>query len=382
MTGHTQKPKLLSARLPMLIALVAACSGGPPGASAGGDVANTALMVSPENLAIVRSGAVQSGPTISGSLVSENEASVRAQIAATVVETYADVGVRVARGTVLVRLDDRALQDDLLSARSAVRSSETAAQNARRELTRQERLLAVEAVAQADVDAARTSLASAEANLADARARLTSAQQQVGYATVTAPISGVVSEKSVSVGDAVQNGGALFTIVDPASMRLEANVPADALGGVRASTPVSFTVRGYPNRTFEGRITRVSPAADPATRQVRVFATIPNAGSTLVAGLFASGRVASQSAYGLIVPVAAIDSRQVTPAVARLREGQVQRVTVRLGLRDEERQEVQVVSGLVAGDTLFTGSARELAAGTRVTVTRGDTRGQQAEAQR
>jgi multidrug efflux pump subunit AcrA (membrane-fusion protein) len=94
----------------------------------------------------------------------------------------------------------------------------------------------------------------------------------------------------VSAGDVVSPGGALFTVVNPASMRLEASVPASQLTSIRVGLPVEFSVTGYPNRLFGGRITRVSPTADPTTRQVRIVATIPNAGNTLVGGLFAEGR--------------------------------------------------------------------------------------------
>jgi RND family efflux transporter MFP subunit len=333
----------------------------------------SAQIVSADNIAVVEQGAVQSGPTLSGTLVAENEAAVKAQIASTVVATYGDVGTSVKRGTVLVRLDDRTLRDAVLSARSAARSTQTALDNAKREVTRQERLLAIEAVAQTEVETARANAATAEANLADARSRLTSAEQQAAYATVTAPINGVISEKSVSTGDAVQVGGALYTIVDPSSMRVDANVPAEARGSIHVGTRVSFDIRGYPNRSFEGHISRISPSADPSTRQVRVIASIPNAGSTLVAGLFASGRAASESATGLVVAASAIDRRQVSPSIARIRRGQVEHVGVTLGVTDETTQRVQIVSGATLGDTLLTGSAQQLAAGSKVTISRNDT---------
>jgi membrane fusion protein, multidrug efflux system len=255
----------------------------------------------------------------------------------------------------------------VLSARSAVRSAEVAAENASRERTRQERLLAVEAVPEKDVESARSAAESAEASLADARSRLASAEQELGYAHVTAPFDGVVSERAVSAGDVVQGGDELFTVMDPTSMRLEASVPAEALDAVRVGTAVSFSVRGYGNRRFEGRITRVSPAADPATRQVDIFASIPNAGS-LVTGLFASGRIATETREGLVVPISAVDTREIAPAVVRVRGGRVERVPVTLGLRDEVSQRVEVARGVTESDTLLTGTAQQLSAGSRVVV--------------
>jgi multidrug efflux pump subunit AcrA (membrane-fusion protein) len=120
-------------------------------------------------------------------------------------------------------------------------------------------------------------------------------------------ISGVVSERSVSAGDVVQPGAATFTVVDPSSMRLEAAIPADELSTVHVGLPVTFTVSGYPGRSFTGRVTRVNPTADPSTRQVRLIASIPNSNGQLVGGLFATGRLASEMKNGLTAPVAAID---------------------------------------------------------------------------
>src|SRR5262249_23553765 len=150
----------------------------------------------------------------------------------------------------------------------------------------------------------------------------------------------------------------LFTVVDPATMRLEASMPAQSLALVRVGMPVEFTVAGYEGRTFSGRVTRINPAVDPTTRPVRITATIPNSGSTLVSGLFAEGRVASETRTAPVVPVAAVDESGVRPSVMRIKNGKVERVEVELGLRDEQSETVEARSGLVPGDTVLLGTAR------------------------
>jgi RND family efflux transporter MFP subunit len=151
-------------------------------------------------------------------------------------------------------------------------------------------------------------------------------------------------------------------------MRLEASVPAEALAHVRVGLPVEFSVSGYASRRFNGRITRVNPTADPNTRQVRIIATIPNAGSALVGGLFAEGRIASESRTAPVVPVAAVDERGVRPTVMRIKNGKVEKVEVDLGLRDNQTETVEARSGVVPGDTVLLGTARGLTPGTPVTV--------------
>jgi membrane fusion protein, multidrug efflux system len=137
---------------------------------------------------------------------------------------------------------------------------------------------------------------------------------------------------------------------------------------VNSGAPVTFSVNGYPGKAFTGRITRVSPVADPTTRQVKIIATIPNAGGNLVGGLFAEGRVASDSRSAVTVPLAAVDQRGLAPTVVRVKGGRVQKVTVQLGLRDEVSEQVEIRQGLTAGDTLLLGTAQGITPGTPVRV--------------
>jgi len=177
-----------------------------------------------------------------------------------------------------------------------------------------------------------------------------------------------VSERPISAGDVLQTGALLFTVVDPSSMRLEGAVPAEQLAQVKIGAPVTFTVNGYPGRTFEGKVTRVNPSADPATRQVRIMISIPNAEGRLVGGLFANGRLASQSHSGLVVPANAVDARSNVPAVFRIKGGKVERVPVQLGLRDEAAERIEIASGVQAGDTLLVGAAQGITPGTIVKI--------------
>jgi membrane fusion protein, multidrug efflux system len=163
----------------------------------------------------------------------------------------------------------------------------------------------------------------------------------------------------------VSVGAELFTVIDPSSMRLEASVPADDLKYLRIGATVDFTVRGY-DRSFQGRITMIAPQADPVTRQVPIYVSIPNVGGRLVAGLFAEGRVVSQSADGLVVPINAVNMTAPTPWVLRVTNGKTERVDVTLGIRDPRTEQVLVTSGLSDGDTLLRGAAQGIAPGTAV----------------
>jgi membrane fusion protein, multidrug efflux system len=349
-----------------LATLLAAC--GRPAADAKEESKPTTVTIGAENVAVVTRDTLASGPSVSGALTPERSATIRAQISGPVLSVHVDQGSRVTAGTLLATLDDRTQQDAFLSARSGVTTAQQAADKAKRDLERAERLSAAGAIAERDLEQARWNSTSAQSQLADARSRMTLAQKQLNDAQVRAPFSGVVGQRSISEGDVVQPGTALFTVVDPSSMRVEATVPAQQLGMVHTAAPVTFTVSGYPGRRFEGRVTRINPTADPATGQVRIVVSVPNKSGSLVGGLFADGRVASDRRAGLTAPFTAVDQRGLKPAVLRLRNGKVERVDVALGVRDEERERFEIVQGVSAGDTLLIGAAQGISPGTTVRI--------------
>ena len=329
-----------------------------------------AVQIGQENVVRVERGTIVVGPMISGELRAEREATVRAEIGGSLLQVTVEEGQPVRRGALLGRIDARALGDARQSAQSAVRSAESALDLARREAARTEELVKAGAIAARELDLSRTQVSNAEAQLADARARLASATTQLGDAVLRAPINGIVSNRAVNTGDVVSPGTELFTIIDPSSMRLEASVPSDDLSVLRTGAVVQFNVRGYAE-PFEGRIERIAPQADPATRQVPIFVAIPNAGGRLLAGLFAEGRVVSESAAGLIVPNNAVNTTGATPWVLRVSNGRTERVTVGLGLRDPRRERIQIVSGVTEGDILLRGAAQGITPGTAVQVAGG-----------
>jgi len=345
--------------------VLAGCKGKEPPAESAD--AQPVVTVGRENIAIATATELRSGPPISGTLEPDRAATVRAEVGGTVLQSNFEEGDRVKQGAVLARIEDAALRDAALSARSAVRSAEASLEVSRKNLERTERLHEAGAVADRDLESARVTATNAEGALADAQARLAAAQQQLSHATVRAPFSGFVSARQAKQGDVVQLGAALYSIVDPTVLRLEANVPSEQAGRVRPGTPVEFTVTGFDHR-FTGTIDRVNPVVDPTTRQMQVYASLKNADRTLAGGLYAQGRVATRSSRGVAVPLTAVDDHGPGPIVHRLTGGRVVDATVKLGIRDEVAEMVEITSGVAAGDTVLLGSAQGVTAGSRIRV--------------
>lgn len=348
------------------VAFISACKGG----DAAEDTASTdtAILVGPENVVIVKAQELRTGPTLSGTIEAERAATIRAEIPAAVIETYAEPGQRVPAGAIIARLDATAIRDQALSGQAAVATAENAYDIAKREMERAEALEKAGAIATRDLERARNGELAARTQLANARAMNSNAQNTLSKTQLRAPFAGVVSARPVNAGDVVSPGNAVFTVVDPTTLRLEASVPAEALAHVRVGLPVEFTVAGYANQRFTGRVSRVNPTADPSTRQVRIIATIPNSGQALVGGLFAEGRVASETRTAPTVPINAVDERGVRPSVMRIKNGKVERVEIELGLRDSQTEMIEARNGLTPGDTILLGTARGLTPGTAVKV--------------
>ncbi len=362
---------ICSSRLVCVVLLCAACvSAVACGAETDKPVADAApapILVGQENVVAVVRESIVTGPIISGELRAAREATVRAELGGSLVQLKVEEGQTVARGDVLGRIEAPELEGSRRSAASSLKSAENQLAVARRETERTQQLVSAGALAARDLELARNNETAVEAQLADARSRLVTAQTQLGHAVLRAPIAGIVSDRPANRGDVVSPGTAIFTIIDPSSMQLEASVPSEELGALRVGAEVSFTVRGY-DQPFDGKITRISPAADPTTRQVPIFVSAPNVGNRLVAGLYAEGRVITQQALGLVVPDAAVNTTTSDPWVLRVSGGKTEKVQVTLGVRDPRTERVELKSGVNEKDLLLRGTAQGLAPGTMVTV--------------
>lgn len=352
------------AKLALISAVLVACKGKEAAVDTTG---SEDMAVGAESIVIAGRSRIESGPRISGSLEPRDQAAVRAEIGGSILAVSAEPGQSVGRGQALARIEDRTARDAYLSAQSQVRSAEQAFSVAQRNAERMQTLSKAGAVADRDLEVAVNGMASSRAMLDDARSRLASAKKMVENTGVRSPISGVVSARPVNAGDVVSPGTLMFNIVDPSSMRLTASVPSEQLASLSPGMNVSFEVRGYPGRVFEGRVDRISPTADPVTRQIPIWVSIPNRGGTLVAGLFAEGRIASVSREALIVPLSAVEMG-ATPTVLRLKGGKAETVQVGIGIRDDANDRVEITAGLAAGDTVLLGAARAITPGTPVRV--------------
>lgn len=335
-----------------LISLLSACDQGPKPELAKDKATPASLLLANEDLVEISSERVASGPVISGSLQAQKQADLRAEVSAIVIQVLKDNGDRVQKGDLLVRLDDTTFRQALSSAEEAERAAHQSFDQAERQFNRLKTLSstgAVSAQAQEDAEVRRNN---AQSELAAARTRVVQERRQLERTEVRAPFAGIVGAREVSNGDTAQTGKALLKVIDPSSIRFEGFVPTEQVNQIKAGQIVNFRVNGFNNQPFDGRIERINPVVDLATRQVGVQVALSNT-NNLVVGLFAEGRVQTNVKQGLTIPESSLVQQGDHHYVWRVQKGVLNKVEIKLGQRDVQSGDFAVVTGLIEGDQII-----------------------------
>ena len=311
------------------------------------------LLIASEDVHTVRSAAISSGPSVTGTIQPERRADLRAEVQAVVLQVVKENGEVVRRGELLVRLDDTSIRDALASAEAASRAASLAFDQATRQFERMKTLRASGMASAQALDDAEGRRNAASSELEAAKTRVVLARQQEQRTSVRAPFDGIVSDRRVSAGDTAQVGKELLKVIDPSSMRFEALVSADHIAEVKPGQPVSFRVHGYGEQAFQGKVRRVNPAANPTTRQVELLVDFVGEKQPRLAGLYAEGRIEAQSAAALTVPATALVRDGDNTYAWRVLGDKIQKARLAVGERDPRTGEFAVKTGLAEGDKVI-----------------------------
>jgi membrane fusion protein (multidrug efflux system) len=372
-----------------LLAFSVACSGkgndagtaqaATPGGAGGGQRRNTSITLSAADVQKVQRRALDEGIAVTGNLEPIETVEVRARLEGDLVAVYVREGERVAQGQLLARFEAGEQTSGRASAVADVTASRGDLTTAQWNLDQSRELFKAGAIPERDVRVAEQTFATAQARLAAANARLNVATTSEQDTRVVAPTSGVVATRLVENGESVARGASLFTIVRTETLELRAAVPATQSGGIRVGQPVHFSAAG---RDFEGRVARVNPTIDPASRSVTVYVQVPNASGALRGGTFASGRIVIRTVPdALVIASAALRQSQGggPPIVYRVADQQLEPVTVETGVTDQELALTQITKGLREGDVVVIGNVGTLGKGMKVVMIGTDAGAQPAD---
>ncbi|MCW6037490.1 efflux RND transporter periplasmic adaptor subunit [Spirulina subsalsa FACHB-351] len=364
------------------------------------------------NIATARTGNLETPVEYTGTTQPLRVISLRSQVEGRLLSLNADVGDRVTQGQPLVRLDDSilitsvnqaqaelaALEAQIELERSKVGDARTALERAKIELQQAENdaarfaSLAKEgAIAQREAETAQTAVAVAQQAVRSAQERvrteekavesalgrvgaqrsvLAQQQQRQSFAQLTSPITGVVLERISEPGDLVSAGGQVLKLGDFSQVRIVVPISELDLGQLQLGQLVRVSLDAFPNEPFVGRLERISPMADPTSRQVPVEVIIPNSSGQIGSGLLARVKFEASQRPRVVVPEGALgnggngqgDEQQGELFVLR-DMGTDDQATVesrQVFLGDRRDGKVEILSGLQPGDRFVVNSERPL----------------------
>jgi membrane fusion protein (multidrug efflux system) len=280
------------------------------------------------------------------------ESQVVAKTSGVALQVMGEVGQQVRAGQVLVRLD---------SARAALQAAQSEAQLRKLEANykRSQQLFAQQLVSANDLDQLRY-------DVENIRAVNRLANLELSYANVTAPISGVIAERSIKTGNFVQINTPIFRIVDTSRLEAVLNVPERELVTLKAGLPVLLMVDALPGKPFQGRVDRIAPVVDSGSGTFRVICAF-DSGGLLQPGMFGRVRIDyDQRADAPVIPRNALLDDENDPAVFTVRNGKAVRTQVKLGYFEGEWVEIR--GGLKANDRVVTAGKVALRDGSEVQV--------------
>jgi membrane fusion protein, multidrug efflux system len=346
-----------------LLAVVGALVGIKAGQIGAMIQAGKSFQIPPESVATAQVEASEwegSQPAI-GSLVAVRGVTLSAEFSGTVRAITFDSGAAVRKGDVLVRLDT-SIEEAQLEAALAD------ATLARLSLDRAKQLRAEGSNTPADIDAAVARARQTEATVASLKAT-------IDKKTIRAPFDGRISIRQVELGQVIGPGNPIASLVTVSPIHADFWLPQQALVTLALGQKVQVRTDSYPGATWEGKITTVSPEVDPATRNVKVRATLPNADAKLKPGMYVNVEVLSaRKRPVLLIPATAVLYAPYGDSVYALekktdggKEATVAKQKfVRLGERRGDY--VAVTEGLAPGETVVSAGAFKLRNGMAVVV--------------
>jgi multidrug efflux pump subunit AcrA (membrane-fusion protein) len=208
-----------------------------------------------------------------------------------------------------------------------------------------------------DVEAQIAQVRQAEVQLAQARARLRELR-------ITSPIAGVVTRLNVESGAVISSQTVLATVATIQPIEVHVLLPETDLPRLRKTSTVRITVDAIPERVFEGRIARVAPTLESATRSARLIVVVPNADAALRPGMFARATVVFDERQAIVIPSDAIVRRGEAAVVFVVKGDTVEERPVGIGYVEGGRTEI--VEGLASGEAVVVAGQQGLRDGMKV----------------
>jgi membrane fusion protein (multidrug efflux system) len=322
----------------------------PGGAPAGAGPGGFAMAVEAVK---VQTATLPDDLTAVGTLRANESVVLRPEIAGRIARIAFREGVPVAKGALLVALDDSTQAADLQQARANLNLAKT---NFQRTVDLYQRKF----VSEQAQDEAAAKLKVQEAVTAQAEARLAKTR-------IVAPFAGIIGIRNVSVGDYVKEGQDLVNLEDISSLKADFRLPERYFARLKSGQTVEVTTDARPGEVFKATVDAIDPLLDSTGRAILVRARLPNREARLRPGMFARVRLIVGDRHdALVIPEEALVPAGSDQFVFRVVDGKAQRVKIQIGARRNAR--VEVIEGLKAGDVVVTAGQLKIRDGAPVKV--------------
>ncbi|MDB5841149.1 MAG: efflux transporter periplasmic adaptor subunit [Herminiimonas sp.] len=307
---------------------------------------------------------------LSGSLRAVNQVAVKARVAGEVREVLVREGEAVKAGQVLIRMDDPDYQARLKQAKGALAAAQGQLEIAAKARDNNHALLGKGFISKNAFENAESQFAIAQANVDSARGAVDVAQKSLSDTVIRAPMSGLVSSRTVQPGEKVSADNKLLDVVDLRQMELEAAVPTSDIMHIALNQEVLLKVEGLPSQ-ISGRVARINPATQTGSRSILVYIQIDNPQGLLRVGMFGEAQLTLAKKTGVLTaPQSAIRDNAGSSHVYAIENGLLAQKQVTLGIRgnDGTGDAVEITGGLADGARIVRNNLGNLRVGTRVRI--------------
>lgn len=349
----------------VLLALVVSGCGGKDGGSKAAEAkAPAELELVAVDVALASKGSLSGALPINGSLQAVTQTTVQSRVAAEINTVAVREGERVQKGQLLASLATQDLDARVKQAEANLASAQVEATLARALVERNKQLYEKKYFSEIDYQKSVGEAEAREENVRAQKALVAIARKALSDAGVRSPMAGIVAKRYVEPGSSVGVDGRLFDIVDLSEMELAAPVPATEIAQVKVGQAVKFTVSGFGDQQFTGKVVRINPVADAGTRAINVYVRVNNSGLALKGGMYARGEIATGAeGEGMTVPLDALHSDEKGSWVMVLKDGKLERRNVDVAARDERGNRLAVRTGLAEGETVVVAKLAEAVLG-------------------
>lgn len=306
--------------------------------------------------------------TLTGAIAARTLTSLSFRVGGQVIERNADVGQHVAPTEVLARLDPAEQEVNVRTAQASLDAAKSQLAQASSTFDRQKTLLAQGFTTRRQYDEAQEALRTAQGALTVAESQLANAQDQLSFTQLRAGISGIITARTIEVGQVVQPTETVFTIAEDGPRDAVFDVQETLVANTKTDPVVTIALLSNPEIKAKGQVREVSPAIDPATGTVRVKVSIADTPPQMTLGATVIGSMRMQPQRAAILPWSALTSDGGEPAVWLVERETDVVALAPVKVLSYERERVVIVSGLEEGQRVVTKGTQLLRPGEVVDV--------------